>query len=88
MADDSTPVPSGASPAGPSLSGFSTSQMWEALARNAEFSSSLASGIQRDMAAYFRLTRKFGPGVTELSPRIEVQPVIEKESGRLLNDPV
>jgi hypothetical protein len=88
MADDSTPVPSGASPAGPSMSGFTTRRMWRAVTEHGEFSGSLASGIQRDMAAYYRLTRQFGPGVTELSPQIKVRPVIEKESGRLLNDPV
>ena len=70
------------------MQGWTTSEMWKSVSTLAHFSHSMASHTQLEMAKVWEMTRRFGPGVTELPTQLQVQVNIEQETGRLINDPV
>lgn len=85
MAYDDNPFPKFESAA---MNGWTTKTMWETVAGLARFSHSIASHTQIEMAHMWEVTRRFGPGATEISTQLIVKPTIEQETGRLINDPV
>jgi len=70
------------------MQGWTTAAMWKAVTALARFSGSIASHTQLEMAHAWEMTRRFGPGATEIPTQLTVKPTIEQETGRLLNDPV
>jgi len=85
MAFNDSPFPKYESPA---MDGWTTAEMWGSITNLARFSHSITSHTQIEMAHVWEVTRRFGPGATEIPTQLVVTPTIEQETGRLINDPV
>jgi len=85
MAYNDSPFPKYESKA---MDGWTTAEMWKAITVLARFSHSIASHTQLEMAHAWEVTRQYGPSPIEFPTQLVVKPIIEQETGRLINDPV